>query len=382
MESNKKLIMIIAGEDAGDLHASFLARALRERNPDLQLTGLGGPQMAAAGVTLIHDLTKIAVVGFFEVLKHYGKIRKIFYDTLAHIKQAEPEAVILVDYPGFNLRLAKKIKRIKKLKTKVIYYISPQVWAWKKNRIKDIRKYIDKMLVIFDFEQKFYAKNHVEAVFVGHPLIEEITVSQAKEDVLASISLQPYKYTIGLLPGSREKEIQKLFPTMLKSVYLIQQEFPMVQFLVKKAPSIEKALLEKYILASRANVVIADKDHYDVINACDTCIVASGTATLEVGILQKPMVIVYKTNFFTWLLAKMFVKIPHIGLVNVIAGHKLVPELIQFDATPENITKEIKIYIENEDLASNVRLALAGIKNSLGRTSASDTAVGVIIDML
>ncbi len=363
--------------------------------------------MKKSGVNLYADLTQLALVGFFEVLKHYSEIKRLFNLILDKAIIHKPDAFILVDYPGFNLRLAKKIKA---LNIPVIYYISPQIWAWKKNRVYTVKKYVDKMLVLFQFEKYFYARYGVDASFVGHPLIDQVKPSQSKEKILRSQKLQEYKLTIGLLPGSRNNEVNSLLPIMLKTAEILHEKYPSIQFLVVQAPTINKALISKHITkflleheaafnkkehrSDKENskdfnwiktyfpISIIENDHYNGINACDLCIVASGTATLETAVLQKPMVVVYKTSLLTWLLAKLFVKISNIGLVNVVAGKKIVPECVQFQANPSKIAREmIKIFTDEiriADIKSNLHL----VRESLAVGGASQKTAQEILSYL
>ncbi len=377
-----KHIIVIAGETSGDMHAAHLVREIQHLDPSITFSGLGGSKMQEADVELYHDMTKIAVVGFVEVLKHYGTFRRIFYQTLKEIRQRRPAAVVLVDYPGFNLRLAKKIK---KRGIKVIYYISPQIWAWKKNRVYAIKKYVDKMLVLFEFEKEFYARFGMEVDFVGNPLIDDITVNVPKEQFLQKHRLLDYKMTIGILPGSRQKEVDTLLPIMLKAAAILTREFPMIQFLIVKAPTIEQACIEGHIQNHETNPpqplsLAIVEDMYDGINACQLCMVASGTATLETAILQKPMVITYKTSFLTWALAKCFIKIPDIGLVNVVAQQRIVPECVQYQATGEHIAKKLKNMFTNEIRLTDIKSELLKVKRSLGDPGASRRAAEVIFN--
>ena len=310
-QDNPPHIVIIAGEASGDLHAAHLVRELRTLNPELRFSGLGGQDMRRAGVEIYEDLTRMAVVGFVEVLRHYPEIKRIFDLILAKILLLRPAAVILVDYPGFNLRLARILKRHG---IKVIYYISPQVWAWKKNRVFQIQRDVDLMLVLFPFEKEFYARYQIDVTFVGHPLVETVRATAPRGQVLAGAGLNPRQRTIGLLPGSRRKEIETLLPIMLQTARILKKEDPAVQFLLIKAPTVEPGWLTPQIKNSGLDIKVIDGDIYNGIHACDACLVASGTATLETALLERPMVIIYKTAWITWLLAKIFVKIPDIEI--------------------------------------------------------------------
>lgn len=380
MVLRKKHIVIIAGEASGDMHAAHLVDALKKKDSSIIFSGLGGKYMQESGVTIYQDLTKMAVVGFAEVLRHYKDLKRVFNLIVEKIDEEKVDAVILIDYPGFNFRLA---KRIKKMGIKVIYYISPQVWAWKKNRIYFVKKYIDKMLVLFQFEKDFYAQHQIDVEFVGHPLIDQIRFSRTKEEFLDEIKLKNYNLTIGILPGSRWKEVERHLPIMLDAAKIIQKKYPMAQFLIIKASTIARAYLEQHTDGESAlTFKIVDQDTYEAINACDACMVASGTATLETAIVGKPMVVVYKTSFLTWLLAKLFIKIPNIGLVNIVAGKRIVPECIQFEATASIIAKELEAIFTDETRLEEIKTELRKVKDSLGRSGASERAAEAILNLI
>lgn len=372
-------LMIVAGEVSGDSHAAALINALKHLNPALTFSGLGGPKMQAAGVALDEDLTRFAVVGFLEILKHYGEFRRCFDTFLQNVAQRKPAAVILVDYPGFNLRLA---GRLKKMGVKVIYYISPQVWAWKENRVRFIKKNVDRMLVLFDFEKKFYADRGVEVDFVGHPLADEVDLTSGREETLLSVGLSPDKFTIGLLPGSRQKEIESLLPAMIDAAQIMHHEDPRFQFLILKAPNLDEKLFKEYLEQKPFMIKLLDGHFHNGLNACDVCVVTSGTATLETALLLKPMVVVYKTSFFTYFLAKALIKIPYIGLVNVVAGKKIVPECIQDDANGQKIADELKKIYKNPAEFDKICAELEKVKASLGESGASKRAAENIIQFL
>ncbi|HBG60310.1 MAG: lipid-A-disaccharide synthase [Omnitrophica WOR_2 bacterium GWF2_38_59] len=380
-ENKSKQIIIVAGEASGDMHGSYLINEIKKIDPSIRFSGLGGSQIQASGAEIYYDLTKLAVIGFYEVLKHYKEIKKAFNLILKVIKESKPAAVILIDYPGFNLRLAEEIKKLK-IDTKVIYYISPQIWAWKKNRIKAIKKNIDKMLVLFDFEEKIYLNSGVTAKFVGHPLVDEVKSTISKEDFLESLGLSSYKMTIGILPGSREKEVQRHLPLMLGAAKILKDDYPMMQFIVIKAPTISESLIKEFLPDNQPHIKIIGSNTYDAINSCESCMVASGTATLETAILCRPMVVVYKTSWLTWILAKLFLKIPNIGLVNVVAQKRIVPECIQLSANPNRIASEISELFTNEIRLANIKNELKKVATALGTTGASRNAAKEVINMI
>ena len=379
MSEPTKHLVLIAGEASGDLHGAHLAKEIKSLDPGFTFSGLGGQNMRQQDVDLYYDMTGFAIVGFVEVLKHLNDIRDVFEITLEEIKKRKPCAVILIDYPGFNIRLAKKLK---KENIKVIYYISPQIWAWKKNRIKLIRKYVDKMLVFFKFEKELYAKNGIPVELIGHPLLDTVKASDLRDAFLETIGLSKDKLTIGLLPGSRKKEVEVLLPIMLETAGLLLKKRESIQFMLIKAPTIDKTELEKKTREYPLPLKIVEQRSYEGLHAADLCLVASGTATLETAILRKPMVIIYKTSLFTWLLAKLFVKIPYIGLVNVVAGKKIVPECIQFQATPKLIVNELESIFSDELRIAQIKAELENVKNSLGEPGANRRAAKIILETI
>jgi lipid-A-disaccharide synthase len=375
MGESQKLLMIVAGEVSGDMRAAEVAEALRALSPSLRLTGVGGERMAHAGVELFANITDLAVIGFVEVVKHYGRIKKVFHQILAEVDKTKPNAVMLVDYPGFNLRLARKLKE---RKVKVIYYVSPQVWAWKEKRVRTIKEVVDKMLVLFAFEQEFYKKHKMDVEYVGHPLIDEVKSTQKPPDVLRTIGFDPAKPAVGLLPGSRDKEVSRHLPVMLKAAERLYEKDPSRQFMILRASSIPEAALDKYIRAVKVPVKVIAQTGYNELNAMTACMVASGTATLETAILKKPMVVIYKTSWITYVLAKIFVKIKNIGLVNIVAGKPIVAELIQNNATPEKIAAEMEKLLSDPKETARIQKELSKIHAWLGDPGASRRAAKII----
>lgn len=380
MEKSAPHIVIVAGEASGDAHAAHLVEEIKRLNPSVTFSGLGGEKMRKAGVELYEDMTRLAVVGFVEVLKHYSEFKKIFDRTLDEVRRRSPAVVILVDYPGFNLRLARELKP---LGIRVIYYISPQVWAWKENRVKAIKANTDRMLVLFAFEKDFYARHGMDVDFIGHPLIDDVKTTVSKEESLKCFGLSPSApLTVGLLPGSRNKEIERLLPVMLKTAELIARDRPGSQFIIFKAPTVDRRLFNECLGAVSLSIAVVEYDIYNGVAACDAGMVASGTATLETALLGTPMVVVYKTAFLTWLLARLMIKIDCIGLVNVVAGKKIVPECIQFDATPSRIAATLKAIYDNPSRIKEIKNELAQVRSRLGEPGASRRAAEVIVKEL
>ncbi len=368
-------IVIVAGEVSGDQHAAALVEELRKIDPRWTFSGLGGPRMRAAGVRVAEDMTRLAVVGFFEVLRHYGRFHRIFHDLLARIRDERPAAVVLVDYPGFNLRLA---RRLKAEGVPVVYYISPQVWAWKAGRMTAIHADTDLLLVLFRFEEDFYRRHGLKATWTGHPIVDRVKPSMSREAFLRSQGLDPRRLTVGLLPGSRIHEIRRHLPVMRAAAERLHASHPNSQYLLLCAPTFPSELIPREEdLPWRA---IWDAI-YDGIHACDLCLVASGTATLETALLGTPMVVVYRTSWPTALAARCLIRIRDIGLVNIVAGRRIVPECIQGAASPRRIAAEAERLLEPEE-RRRVAAALAEVRRLLGPPGGSRRAAEEIARFL
>lgn len=372
-------LMLIAGEASGDLQAANLIKSLKQINPHIEIFGMGASKMRSEGAEIIYDITDLAIVGFIEILKHLGTFKKIFEKLTLLLETRKPDAVILVDYPGFNLRFA-KIAKEKNIP--VIYYISPQIWAWGKNRLHEIKEYVDKMIVIFGFEENIYKEAGVKVSFVGHPFLDIVKPAWKKEETIKHLHLRHDSVKIALMPGSRKKEIEKHLPTMLKSCEIIKDKIPNAEFIISKIKELEPNLYNKIMNHSKIKPHSLDNRPYEVMDIADLVIASSGSATLEIAIMEKPMVIIYKTSFLTWLLARNLIKIPDIGLVNVVAGNRIVPELVQFDATAENIAKEsLNILLDHKKI-HEIKENLRKVKSKLGETGASSRAGHAILKFL
>lgn len=376
-----KNILVVAGEASGDLHAGHLIQQLKAIRPDLSFFGLGGKNMRDAGVEVASDLTELAVVGFFEILKNYGVFKKVFCGILKKVETLRPEAAILVDYPGFNLRLAKELK---KRGVRVVYFISPQVWAWGKKRIAFIKRHVDLMLVLFKFEETLYSDGLFNVKFIGHPLLDIVRPSATRLRLLEEIGFKTNFKTIALLPGSREAEVQRHLGVMLEAARRIHAGAKDTQFLICRADTLPRQLFKDALDRTKIDFPykILDNRTYDGLEASDFAIVASGTATLETAILNRPMVIIYKISALTYLLARMCVKIPHIGLVNVVAGEKIVPELIQFEATGKKIAETTLELLNDKAALEKIHVELYALKNTLGIPGASTRAASEIAKFL
>jgi len=378
MEKTKN-ILIVAGEASGDLHGSNLVKAIKDIEPRINFFGLGGKRLKQAGVDLHFDLTEIAVVGIFEVLKNIKKFKSAFRCVLREIDRQRPDLAILIDYPGFNLRLAEELK---KRSIPVIYYISPQVWAWGKGRIKKIKRLVLRIIVVFKFEEELYLKHNIPVSFVGHPLLDIVKSKTSKEEFLSRIGLDIKNLTFSLLPGSREKEVKALLPIMLKTSELIYKEVPNSQFLILRSPTTKEDIFNDIVSRFQVPVKQVTDMTYDGLNASDFALVASGTATLEAAILGVPMVILYKVSFLTWVYLKTAIKIPCIGLVNVIKQKKIIEEFIQYNARPKKISRYIISTIKDKDKINNIKQGLSEVTRLIGEKGANLRAAKVILDLL
>ena len=373
-------IMIVAGESSGDLHGSQLARDLKEARPDLKLFGLGGAAMREAGVEILADPTRLAVIGLFEVLRHLSAFRHLFDQAVKVLDQRRPALVVLIDYPGFNLRFAEQVKR---RGIRLVYYISPQIWAWDPGRIRQIKRLADRMLVLFPFEKTLYEQHGVPVTFVGHPLLDQVKPSLPRMEALERFGLEDGLPIIGLLPGSREMEVRRLLPILLAAGEKMQQSLPSsARFLLIKAPHLPWELYRDAMNHSSLKPKVVERWDYDGIYSCDLVLVASGTATLECALLERPMLIVYKTSWPTYGVSRLAIRIPIIGLVNVLAGEKVVPEFIQHRATPTAIARAGLELWNSADQRNIMKEKFREIRNSLGTPGASHRAAQAVLTEL
>lgn len=377
-----KKLFLIAGEASGDLQGAHLIRALKQRLPELECYGLGGPLMKREGMHLIEDLTKESVLGLGDVLRKYFWFRKIFHQALREVKRFKPDAVILIDYPGFNLRFAKKIKK----RFPVIYYISPQIWAWGARRIHTIKRMVSHMIVFFQFERDLYQKAHVPVTWVGHPLVQTVQPTKPRPELRAEFFPNiPHGFkAVTLFPGSRKTEVERIFPEMLNVAKIIHSRLPEVRFLLSEAPHLSREFYQRIIQESQITFSIQTHQNrgYDLLHASDFALISSGTATLEAAIVSIPFVIFYKTAWSTFVLGRWLIQIPYIGLVNVVAGRKIVPEFIQHEIRPETIAQEAIYLLEHADLREKMILDLKEAVFRLGPPDAAERAAEAVINFL
>jgi len=372
-------IFIIACETSGDQRGAELVRALHRLDPSVQFEGLGGGEMREAGVHLLEEMTRISALGLGDVLGKYFLFRKIFYRALARVKETKPDLLILIDSPAFNLRFAKKIKR----QIPIIYYISPQIWAWGGRRIHTIRRTVDHMLVILPFEEEIYRKAGVPCTFVGHPLLDRVRPTKRREELRREFGVSGSKQVVALLPGSREPEVRRILPLMLETARLLQKKMPSLKFFMTRAPHVPRKIYDE-ILAKFPGLSVQSFTErlHDIVSLSDFALVASGTATLETALLDIPFFLLYKASASTFFLGRRLVRIPYIGLVNVLAGRHVVPEFIQHLAKPEKIAQATQALLEDDTRRENYRKEIRNVLAGLGEPGASERAARVVIGKL
>ncbi len=371
--------MLVAGEASGDHHGAGLIRELKKAAPDAEIFGLGGEQMRRAGMRLHLDLAKNSVIGFVEVLKHLGFFRRAFGMALGLIRNEKPDLLILIDYPGFNLRLAAAAHKLGNVK--ICYYISPQVWAWKASRIPTMARILDKMLVTFPFERELYLKAGLDCDFVGNPLVDQVKPSQTRAAWRKKLGVAADQKLVGLLPGSREQEIRHLLPVMLEAARKMATQRKDLKFVLIKAPQLPQELFQG--LGTDCQIFESEKagEAYGVRAACDFSFVASGTATLETAMLKVPFVILYRLNPLTYFVGKRLVKIHSIGLANVVAGKRIVPEFVQ-QLDPKVLALEALDFLARPQRGEAQVKALAPGLKSLGRPGVSARAAKAALALL
>jgi len=372
-------ILFSAGESSGDQHAANMFLELKKHQPDIKGFGMGGVKMAQAGIDIRYDSAHIAVIGVVEVIKYYGEIRRAL-KLMQHIVSTErPDLLVCVDYKEFNLKLARYAK---KYGIKVLFYVSPQVWAWRPGRVKTYGKAIDMMAVIFPFETAYYDAENVPVRYVGHPSVDKVHPQHGKAGDMAHFGLDEKKPVVGLLPGSRANEIKRMLPVMLAAAEKLQASLSDIQFILPQADSIGDELLESYMRQSAVKITVIKNQPYDVIQCCDVVMTTSGTATLEIALLTVPMVITYKLASLTYWLGRWLVNTPFIGLPNIVLGKRIVKELIQHEATADNLAAEVERILTDKTYADEMRANLIQVKEQLGQGGGSKNMAELALEML
>lgn len=359
-------LAVVTGEASGDLHAAEVIHNLREIDPGLEVFGIGGERLVEQGMDAVHTIDELGVVGLFNVLKHYPMFKRVFDDVLERIEKERPDAVLLVDYPDFNLRLAKACKE---RGFRVIYYISPQLWAWRKGRIHHIRRYVDHMMVIFPFEEQMYREAGVPATYVGHPLLDQLDEIRKDERPLPDVG-DPLR--VGMLPGSRRLEIDTLFPPMLDAIEQLSCSRRVEPFIVR-ATTISREQIEGHLSKRAFAVEVRSGRDRGAVADADIVLCSSGTATLETAIIGVPLVVVYRLTRLSYLLAKRLVKLPDISLVNIVAGRRIVPELLQGDVNGRTIAATA-LDLLRRDAYEQARRDLSELRGKLGGRGAARRA--------
>jgi len=372
-------VLIVAGEASGDLHGSNLVREMLRIDPGLSFKGIGGRRMADAGVRILANASDMAVVGLTEVASRLKLIAANFFRLKRMLREEKPDLVILIDYPDFNLPLAKAARREG---LRVFYYISPQVWAWRRGRIDRLKRDVDRMAVILPFEESFYRKAGMEVNFVGHPLLDAVKRKYSRKEALARIGLDAGRPVIAILPGSREGEVRRILPAMLSAGKLLRERIPDAQFVLTLADTLDAGLIEEYTRASSVPVRIVADDAYDAVGASDAAMVASGTATVETALLEVPMIVVYRVSLPTYWVGRMVVRVENIGMVNIIAGKTIAPEFIQDGADPERMADAIYDLLHNRSKHEAVKEELRKIRKKLGEPGAAGRAAGLAVELL
>lgn len=367
---------MVAGEASGDLHGAKLAKILYHKRDRLKILGIGGDKMRDAGVEIISHIRDLGVVGIIEVISHLKAIRNTFRSLRKLIVSGGIDLVILIDYPDFNLRVAGMAK---KMGIPVIYYISPQIWAWRGWRIKKIARLVDKMMVILPFEEKIYRDAGIDCEFVGHPLLDDSEISFSKTEFCSKYGIDPERPIIGLMPGSRRGEVRLILPIMMDSAMIISKETPGAEFILPAAPTIEDEEIKNITGKWPIGIKIVRDDSNSLIASSDFMMVASGTSTLQAAILCKPMVIIYRVSFITYLIGRLMVRVRHLGLVNLVAEAEIVPEFIQHRATPEGISMAILEIMNNQKKKDDMIKRLSQVRSKIGTPGASLRAAEIVL---
>lgn len=378
--SATKSVMIIAGEASGDLYGAHLVLAMKRLAPDLRFFGVGGPEMEKVGVRVLFQLSALAVVGITEVIPRIGYILRALRELKTSLRSSPPDLLILIDYPGFNLNLAKKARV---LGIPVLYYIPPQVWAWWRGRVRKIARRVDRVAVILPFEEEFYQRFGLPVEYVGHPLMDLPLPGGSKRMIREGLGISHEKGPIlGLLPGSRAEEVVRMMPAMIGAAETISHYYPRLHCILPLASTVREDVVKPYVENASIDVTIGRSDTKELLKIADVALVASGTATLEAAIMETPMIIAYKVSLLSYILGRFLARVSHIGLVNLIAGRTIVPELIQGEATAFRLAEEALAILKNNGLRAEMKGQLRSIREQLGQGGASRKAASIAGEMM
>jgi lipid-A-disaccharide synthase len=372
-------VMILAGEASGDAHAAEFVEALKHEQPGLQLSGMGGKAMKNAGVDVFFDSSIIAVVGLVEVLRHWGDIKRAMGIVKQQLDKARPDLLILVDYPEFNLKMA---RHARELGIKVLFYISPQVWAWRPKRIHKIGSLIDHMAVIFKFEKQYYENAGIPVSFVGHPLVDKVKAGIDAQKVRADLGISAHEKVVGLFPGSRHSEISRLLPLMFATARRMQAREQELKFLLPVASSLDFDEISERSKNSGLDIIVTQDEIYDVIPCCDVVATCSGTVTLEIALLNVPMCILNKVSWLSYLVMSRLITIPYIGLPNIVADKAVVKEFLQQNANPDTVSRELFELLENQTYRDQVKQGLEQVRENLGAGDGARTMAKLVLSLL
>ena len=378
---NKKHILIVAGEASGDLHGAALVRALIKMDQAVIIRGIGGRKMEEAGVDIIAHSSDLAVVGLTEVFSKLKKISRAHGDMRSLLKNSRPDLLILIDFPDFNISLARTASRCR---VPVLYYISPQVWAWRRGRVKKIARRVDKMAVILPFEKEFYLKSgaHIDVEYVGHPVMDAIPENLDREIISRELGLGNGRPVLGLLPGSRTDEIKNLMPSMIGAAEILSSRYPGLQCVLPLAQTISPDLIRSFTDRTYLKVIVSQRDIYSVLRACDLALVASGTATLETALMGVPMIVAYRVSPLSFAIGKMVIDVPYVSIVNLIAGEEIVPEVLQDAVTPGVLAEKASMILDNDAYRKDMIIKLGKIRESMGQRGASDRTALIAFNMI
>ncbi len=371
--------MFLAGEASGDAHAAEVVAQLKLTQPGIRISGMGSSEMKNAGVDIFFDSSTIAVTGLIEVLRHWGDIRQAMDIVKRQLNETRPDLLVLVDYPEFNLKMA---RHARKLGIKVLFYISPQVWAWRPKRIHKIGRLIDHMAVIFKFEQQYYEDADIPVSFVGHPLVDKVKVTSDSADIRAGMGIPPTAKVVGLFPGSRQNEITRLLPLMFAIARQMRTEDPTLKFLLPVATRRHFDDISRQCNYSGVDIIVSQGKIYDVISCCDAIATCSGTVTLEIALLEVPMCILYKISWFSYSIMSRMLTIPYIGLANIVAGKAVVRELLQEDARPDTVSRELFELMNHKEYREQVKTGLAQVRENLGAGNGASNMAKLVLSQL
>ena len=378
-QMKSKKILLVAGEVSGDLHGSHLVEAIQRIEPEVRFFGVGGEGLERRGMKVLYPAHSLSVVGITEVFLKLGTILKALRGLKRSLEREKPDLVILIDFPEFNLRLAKLAHR---RGIPILYYISPQIWAWRPKRVNLIARVVKKMIVLFPFEVPLYEAAGVDVEWVGHPLLDIVKPTLPKDAAFQQLGLDPKRRTVGLLPGSRVHEVERLLPPLLDSAHLLQREIPDLQFVIPLAPGLPRAIFSSWMKNISIPVKVVEGFAYDAMNLSELLITASGTATLEGAILGKPMIIIYRVSIPSYWVGRALIRVDHIGLVNLVAEKEIAPELIQKDANPQRIADEALRILRDPILSRKMSESMGEVRQKLGEPGAAQRAAQIVVSLM